>query len=493
MKLKYLLSILAIATLTVSCKDFLNLSDPDKVTTGNYYQTEEDIQASVFGVYAQVGSGYFYGTGAPYFQEAKSRLLFYPDTGVNAGENASFDNCSVMASNQFVLSRWNQIYNCIDRANVVLKHLDDATYSSEAVKKGFEGEARFVRALCYYNLVSDFGAVPLVLAKLGSLAEVNAANKRDPKADVYQAIFDDCKWVIDNSGLPDLQGASGCGRASKVAAMALWGKALLQKATDADFATDKVNLSKEAVTILSTALSKAPFTDFTTVDLMEMWDVNKQATAKEAIFQLCFQGGTSSNTSGYNGLFRAKVIDDPAKEINFSKGGGSFHMLQQKTLAIYDEAGDRRFTDLMGAGSDGVIPEYYTIKYKDTREYPGCNCVILRYADVVAMLAEANYHAGVNDQAVKYVNMLRKRAGLGNTTATSGTALRDVIYKERQREFLCEFMAWNDMKRGFSKAEVKAKMAADGAAMYDDADWLLPIPYTQYLLNPEGLYQNEGY
>ena len=109
------------------------------------------------------------------------------------------------------------------------------------------------------------------------------------------------------------------------------------------------------------------------------------------------------------------------------------------------------------------------------------------------MLAEANYHAGVNDQAVKYVNMLRKRAGLGNTTATSGTALRDVIYKERQREFLCEFMAWNDMKRGFSKAEVKAKMAADGAAMYDDADWLLPIPYTQYLLNPEGLYQNEGY
>ena len=493
MKLKYLLSIIAIAALTVSCADFLNLSDPDKITTGNYYQTEEDIQASVFGVYAQISSGYFYGTGAPYFQEDKARILFYPDTGVNAGENASFDNCSVMASNQFVLSRWNAIYNCIDRANVVLKHLDDATYSSESVKKGFEGEARFVRALCYYNLVSDFGEVPLVLQKLESLAEVNAANVRQPKADVYQAIFDDCKWVIDNSGLPDLQGASGCGRASKVAAMALWAKALLQKATDEDFASEKVTLSKEAVTLLSNALGKAKFSDFTTVDLTEIWDVAKQPTAQEAIFQLNFLGGSSSNYSSYNGLFRAKVIDDPSKEVNKNKAGGSFHMQERKTLAIYDEPEDLRFTQLMALGSDGVIPEYYTLKYRDTQEYASCNCIILRYADVVAMLAEANFHAGNASEAVKYVNMLRKRAGLGNTTATSGTALRDVIYKERQREFVYEFMVWSDMKRGFSKAEVMQKMKADGADMYGAEDWLLPIPATQSLLNPEGLYQNPGY
>ena len=492
MKLKYLLPIIAIATLCVSCKDFLNLSDPDKITTGNYYQTEEDIQASVFGVYAQISSGYFYGTGATYFQEDKARLLFYPDTGVNAGENASFDNCSVMASNQFVLSRWNAIYNCIDRANVVLKHLDDATYSSESVKNGFEGEARFVRALCYYNLVSDFGAVPLVLKKLESLAEVNAANVRQPKADVYQAIFDDCKWVIDNSGLPDLQDAAGCGRASKVAAMALWAKALLQKATDEDFASEKAALCKEAVTLLTNALGKAKFNDFTTVDLLEVWDVAKQPTAKEAIFQLNFLGGSSSNYSSYNGLFRAKVINDESKEVNKNKAGGSFHMLEKKTLAIWDEPTDRRFTELMALGSDGVIPEYYTLKYRDLQEYAGCNLIILRYADVVAMLAEANYHAGNNTEALKYINMLRRRAGLADVNAT-GTALRDVIYKERQREFAYEFMVWSDMKRGYSKQEVMTKMKADGADMYGEEDWLLPIPATQVLLNPEGLYQNPGY
>ena len=492
MKLKYLLPIIAVAVLTMSCKDFLNLSDPDSVTTGNYYQTEEDIQASVFGVYAQISSGYFYGTGAPYFQEDKARLLSYPDTGVNAGENASFDNCSVMASNQFVLSRWNAIYNCIDRANVVLKHLDDATYSSESVKKGFEGEARFVRALCYYTLVTDFGPVPLVLKKLESLQEVNEANVRQPKKDVYQAIFDDCKWVVDNSGLPDLQDANGCGRASKVAALALHAKALLQMATDEDFAADKVKLATEAAGLLTTALSKAPFSDFTTVDPTEIWDINKQKSAKEAIFQLNFIGGSDSNYSSYNNLFRPKVVNDEALEINNTKGAGSFQMLAQKALSIWDEPEDLRFTKLIALGSDGVMPVYYPLKYKDTQKYAACNVNILRYADVVAMLAEANYHAGKASEALKYINILRRRSGLADVNAT-GTALRDVIYKERQREFCWEFMAWNDIKRGFSKAEVKAKMLADGAAMYGDEDWLLPIPATQALLNPEGLYQNEGY
>ena len=167
-------------------------------------------------------------------------------------------------------------------------------------------------------------------------------------------------------------------------------------------------------------------------------------------------------------------------------------MLAQKALSIWDEPEDLRFTKLIALGSDGVMPVYYPLKYKDTQKYAACNVNILRYADVVAMLAEANYHAGKASEALKYINILRRRSGLADVNAT-GTALRDVIYKERQREFCWEFMAWNDIKRGFSKAEVKAKMLADGAAMYGDEDWLLPIPATQALLNPEGLYQNEGY
>lgn len=130
---------------------------------------------------------------------------------------------------------------------------------------------------------------------------------------------------------------------------------------------------------------------------------------------------------------------DPDKEVNAKKSGGSYFMSVAKAQSIWNERGDKRF-----------------------------------------------------DDAAKWVNMIRQRAGLPATNAT-GTALRDVIYKERQREFAYEFKAWTDIKRGYSPAEIKAIMVADGATMYSDEDLLLPIPHTQYLLNPEGLYQNPGY
>ncbi len=495
MKLYNIFAIIAVAVLSTACQDFLNLSDPNAVTTGNYYQNETDIQSSLNGAYAVLKEGNFMGSSNPYFEECKARMLTYPDTGVNAGENASFDNCTVVPSNQYVLGRWNTIYKCIDRVNVVLKHLDDITYANQAVRNGFEGEARFIRALCYYTLVCDWGDVPVVLSKLESLNDVKAANVRKPKEEVYQAIFDDCDWVITNSGLPDLQGKAGCGRASKVAAMTLYGKALLQKATDADFSAQKSALCTQAITQLTSAWNKKPFSDFTTLDVTEIWDVAKQAEAKEGIFQLDFVGGSNAANSSYNTSFRTNSIEDSSKEVNAKKSAGSFFMSVPKAESIWSEAGDKRFDILMGRGDRTGLTGYYTVKYKDldASGYYGCNNVVLRYADVVMMLAEANYHGGNASEAVKWVNMIRKRAGLGNTTATSGTALRDVIYKERQREFAYEFKAWTDLKRGYSAAEIKSIMAADGATEYDNTDLLLPIPHTQYLLNPEGLYQNPGY
>ena len=495
MKLNYIVLILA-AALTVSCKDYLNLSDPNKVTTGNFYQSESDMQAALNGAYAALKDGNFMGSSNPYFEECKARILTYPDTGVNAGENASFDNCSVVPNNQFVLSRWNSIYKCIDRVNVLLKHLDDITYADTKVRDNLEAEGRFIRALCYYTLVCDWGGVPVVLKKLETLAEVNEANVRQSEETVYKAIYDDCAWVIENSTLPDLQPKSGCGHASKVAAYTLYGKALLQQATDPDFASKKVEIAGEAVTKLTAAWNKKPFADFTAVDIEEIWDITKQASAAESIFQLEFIGGASGANSSYNTSFRSKNIDDNSKEVNAKKSAGGFVMVQTKAQQIWGEADDLRFTQLMGKGSqDGGMVSYYTMKYKDldASGYYSCNNVVLRYADVALMLAEAYYHAGNPSAAIPYVNMVRNRAGLSNTTATAGTALRDVIYKERQREFAYEFKAWTDLKRGYTPAEIRSIMAADGATEYDDTDLLLPIPHTQWLLNPEGLKQNPGY
>ena len=488
-----ILFVLLLAASAVSCKGFLNLSDPNAVTVGNYYQTEADIEASVNGAYDVLKDGSFLGSSTFYYEDNKARMLIYPDTGVGGGENAQFDNCTVQSNNSYVLSRWNAIYKCIDRVNVALKHLGDVTYSSEAKKSSIEAELRFIRALSYYTLVSSYGAVPLVLEKLETLAAVNEANVRVDKDKVYSAIFDDCEFVV-KSQLSDLQSAANCGRASKVAAMTLWAKAALQMATDADYSNLKSNLCTTAITQLSSAWGKAPFADFTKLDVTAAFDVASQTGAPENIFQLDFIGGTNAANSSYNTSFRPTDIDDPTKEVNYSAASGGEFMPFNTTLRIFDEAGDARFDKLLAKGSHKGNETYYTLKYKDLDPsgYYGCNFIVFRYADVALMLAEAYYHSGNAGEAQNWVNKVRARAGLAGTSAT-GTALRDVIYKERQREFCYEGKAWSDLKRGYSKAELKSLMAADGATEYDDTDYLLPIPHTQYLLNPEGLYQNPGY
>ena len=491
MKLKYIIAALLVAVTSVSCNKFLDLSDPDAVTVGNFYQTESDIQQSVYGAYAQLKNGYICGTSQWYLEECKANMLFYPDTGVNAGENASFDNASVVSTNQFVASAWNAYYVCIKRANNVLKHLDDVTYANADTKAIYEAEMRFLRAFCYYRLVCHFGAVPLVLETLENLDAIKAANVRVDKEQIYQAIFDDCKAAAA-SPLPNLQNKANCGRASKAAVYTLWGKALLQMATDPDFSAQKASLSGNAITQLQAAWAVKPFSDFTALPVEDAFNLENQDSAPENIFQTVYISGSTTANSSFNTQFRPTDIDDPTKEVNPKKSSGSFFMRENYCEALYDEQGDLRFQKLIGHGLRNKIPFYYTVKYADMNEsgYYGCNFIVFRYADVALMLAEANYHAGKAADALTWLNMVRKRAGLGNSTA-SGTALRDAIYHERNREFAYEGKIWSDMKRGYSKSEIRDIMHGLNVTMYSDTHYLLPIPHAQIIL---GLGpQNPGY
>lgn len=429
MKLKYIIMASMAAVLSASCS-FLDLSDPNAVTVGNYYQNEDDIAQSVNGVYAALFDGSVLGTNSIYYEDCKARLVIYPDVGVGGGENASFDNCTVKPSSSNVLSRWNNTYKCIDRANVVLKHINDVTYSSEAVKSSLEAEVRFARAYCYYILVTSYGPVPLILEKLETLGAVNEANVRVDKDKVYEAIFADCQFAAESS-LP----------------------------------------------------------------IQDAFDVATQETAKENIFQISYISGNSAASTSLCSMFRPSSIDDTAFETNGKGSAGSFFMPLKTAQRIWDEAGDKRFDEMMAHGFHQGIETYYPLKYRDLdgSGYYGCNLVVLRYADVALMLAEANYHGGNASEAVKWLNMVRERAGLTSSTAT-GTALRDAIYKEREREFAYEFKGWSDRRRAYTRAELENFMkTVENAVEYSDTDYYLPIPHTQHILNPEGLWQNPGY
>lgn len=474
--------LLATAILAWSCNDFLNEYDPNSVTEDNFYENEDDIHTSMNGVYASLKQS-FYFTNGYYFSDVRAHETAVTDAGANSGIPYQFYNYSLNEENAYVYNRYTQIYKSIVRANTLISHLDDVTYSNPDSRDSYEAQARFVRALGYYYLVTEWGDVPLILKALSSVSEINAADVRVPKGQIYDAIFADLDYVLA-SPLSDF--ASVCGRAGKVAAMVLYGKAALQKACDEDFESSKKESFKLAFDQLTDAWGKKTFSALSTIPYSDIWDLSTQKTCAENIFQLNYIQNNESLGSSFSYLFGPIETG-----ITSMHTGSASNMATTDTYESF-EKGDARKGFLATTTLSGVT-YYHSMKFVDlecgANGYGGNNWIVFRYADVALMLAEAYYWTGDENNAKLYLNMVRARAGLSDWT---GTDLRQGIYDERRHEFIQEGLRWQDLLRMYSSAELLQHFNAINSN-FGLKDLLLPIPYNERILNPEGMYQNFGY
>lgn len=477
-----LISVFAVAALG-SC-DFLDEYNPNSVTTGNFYKTESDVETSVNGIYSALTQSYYF-TYNHYFTDVRANATIVKDAGAVSGIPYQFYNFTLTEENSYVYNRYAQMYRTVSRANKVLAHIDDVTWQSADTRDVCEAEARFLRALTYFYLVTEWGDVPLVLKDLTTTSEVKANNVRAPKADVYKAIAEDLEAVV-SSPIMDFPSASECGRASKAAAYALLGKVFLQQACDEDFAGGKDDLLKSAETNLRKAWDLRKFSSLTDVRYSDIWSLSTQKGCPENIFQInCIQGNESLSSS-WNWLFGPNSTGVTSKKLG--------NMQNITTSAVYDsfEDGDVRKGFLRRFETAGQT-YYHTMKYVDldcgTDGFGGNNWVVLRYADVALMLAETCYWQGNADEARTWMNMVRARAGL---PAWSGADLRQGIYDERLHEFMQEGLRWQDVLRMYSREEMIAHYNAINSN-FGLKDLLLPIPYNERIQNPDGLYQNPGY
>ena len=484
MKKIHIIMIAIAAVISASCSDFLNESDPNSITSGNFYENEADITNVLNSAYASLKLSYYF-VNSYHFTDVRSNLTLCLDSGARGGAYFQFYNFTLNEENEFLLSRYQNIYKSIGYADKLIQHLDDVTYADPNTRNSYEAQARFIRALGFYTLVTEWGAVPVFDKALTSMEEIKAANHRAPKADVYAQIYKDLQYVID-SPLSDLTPEADCGRVNKVAAYTLYGKAALQQATDEDFASEKTTLLKKAEQMLEAAWSKKTFNELKDIPFNTVWDLSTQKGCKENIFQINFVAKNKDLGSDF------AYVYGPMSDPNItSKHQGSNASMTNK--AFYDtyDAADVRKSYLRKTTYAG-LEYYHSMKFKDldcgTDGYGGNNWIVLRYADVVLMLAEAYYWDNNPTEAQKWLNMVRKRAGLGNWT---GTDLRAGIYDERLKEFIHEGHSWHDYLRRFNKAEMIAHYSYN--PNFSEKDRLFPIPYSERILNPEGLPQNPGY
>ena len=480
-KLYILLIAICTALICGSCSDFLEESNPNKITTATFYQSEEEIIQAATGAYLSLRASGYYGNIYLYTDIRSGSGRIQDITG-GAGVNYQFENYTLLPDNTQVKTHWAALHKAVTRSNIVLDHLDGVAFDDGVKKEQTKAEMQFLRALAYFNLVVQFGDVPLVTSELKTVTEIEAHLKRNPKSEIYNLIKDDLTAVI-NSPLPDLQSTDGIGRASKVAAYALLGKVLLQKAADTDFAAERNANLTAAKAALTAAWEKKPFASLSDIPYADVFDKTKKLTCKELIFQVMYQG-----VSGLSSSYAYTFFPSGANGITSQRNGGGTNLATAAIVAEYDsEPADvvrRSYIGQSGA-------YYYTKKYVDLDDasgYGANNWIVLRYADVALLLAEVKMHLNEPDAAT-YLNYVRARVGL---PASTNPSLRDAIAHERAVELAFEGQSWYDLLRLYSRTELLTMRQAINPN-FSEKDFLLPIPYDEYKLNPEGMYQNEGY
>lgn len=468
------ISILTLVMLSTSgCSDtFLELAPISQTGAINFYKTPADFQASITGAYATLQQAGMYGNWFLFTDERSDNTEQEENSGVSQ-PYGDFDIFQVGTTNPYIVENWNAHYQLINRVNTILDRIVDVSFTNATQKDQFTGEALFLRALAYFNLVQVYGDVPLV-TKAITPAEAYAS-LRTPAADVYKQIIDDLTQAATK--LPLRYTGNDVGRASKGAAQGLLGKVYLTR-----------RQFTEATQTLKALI------DANTYQLLPRYAdvfVDANANNAESLFEVGYRSNSQGEGSSFATMFAPKL---GALVVTGAGGGQGYNRPTKDMISAYEPGDTRKDVSLSESWPNGtsVANDPYVKKQYMTRlinPYDGdANWIVLRYADVLLMYAESLNEAAQPTQALPYLNQIRKRAGLPDKTVLSQAELRLAIEQERRVELAFEGHRWFDLLR---TDRALAVMRAKGKVL-SERDLLFPISQQQRDINP-ALTQNSGY
>ncbi|UZR98827.1 RagB/SusD family nutrient uptake outer membrane protein [Chondrinema litorale] len=496
MKRKFLI-ILAIFGMW-ACEDDLIQAPISSSSSLNFYQDADDFEQAVNATYNALDG---YAVRHFMLSDIRSDLIYSPGTGVRDWNPVNnFEN--TLSTNVLMSEAWDANFNGILRANTVLDKIDESLVPDADVRNRLIGEAKFLRALFYFDLVRWFGKVPLLDHVVTPTEALEIP--RSAVADVYELIEADLTDAI--SDLPESYSVQG--RATSLAAKALLAKVYLTK-SGPSYGIEgpglDANMYSEALTLLNDVINSGQFSwvnDYASIfsydnegnsDIVfDEQNINDLSTGDRGI-------GTILPTSMYDEAYGRTVTP-------FAGGvpGDSPIRPSESFLATFDEADVRDDFAILPFYIDdnnNQVNNPQFVKFLDLNKLPadrfnwGINFPIIRYTDVLMMKAEALLQSGGSQTDVDaIVNMVRERAGLD---AVSNVDL-DMLLEERAKEFMAEGLRWHDLVRTGKVLEVMnaweveddASEKIDGVNAYEI---IYAIPLDQLDVK-EGLYeQNEGY
>lgn len=461
-----------------SCnREFIELNPVSTVSTDILYKTDKDFQDAVVGCYNVLQGQY-----RDFWQFGDLRGDDTRNESPSQAPLTRMDDFTLDYNEGVLVGSWQRYYRLITRANTILTQIEGLDKAIIPNKDRHVGEVRFLRALAYFDLIRIFGDVPMVT----TLITTEEAYKlgRDKVDKIYDEVI--IKDLLDaESKLPVSYTGANVGRATKGAARALLGRVYL---TRKDFVKAEPKLTE--VTTMGYSLLR---------NFNDLFDYTKNEHHSEYIFDVEYEEGIGEGSS-FTNQFVPNVqafSDFYGVKGNRAEAGNS----SNEFFALFTTADLRKdvtiakgFTDKTGKyiplPSAGV--QTFSKKYMTpvaTNEDSRANWKIIRYADVLLMLAESLNENGKTAEALTHLNQVRSRAGLAAITTGTKEEIRERIYTERRLEFYLEGHRWFDLVR-----TGRAFDALKGLNMRPHMT-LFPIPLSQVqLVNNRAIFpQNPGY
>ncbi len=419
----------------VSCKKYLNLTPPDGITGAEYWQTKEQVQASVIGCYASL-------LGSPNGSRSLAELLFLwgelradmlATTTATINDEIDIMNVNILPTNQIV--NWRSVYQTINYCNTVIDFAPqvlgkDNTFTQDALNKSI-AEVKALRALMYFYLVRSFGDVPLKLKSTSSDKEIEQIPKTSQDSVLKQIVID-LKDAEANAVFSFGDRASDKGRVTKYTVNAIQADVFLwmEKYADAIEACNKIIDASQFGLIDGTDAGSW----FTTLYV--------NGNSNESIFEFQF------DNQRQNTFF--PLLAAPNK--HFVASPLVVSDVYNVDAVFFDIRGDGasvRSTDNMIWKYSGLSVNNRTLRASNNYS---AHWFVYRYADVLLMKAEASNQLGNGTEALSLVSQIRNRAGalaITNTNPNPGDkdGVADFILDERAREFAFEGKRWYDLLR----------------------------------------------
>ncbi|WP_268224896.1 RagB/SusD family nutrient uptake outer membrane protein [Sinomicrobium oceani] len=427
-----------------SCSDFLDEENKSDYTQENYFQTAEHAEAAINTLYSELR---FVSDGSGTYGESPFMMLEFPtgllNTEVGQSQaNRDLRNLTTNAENNYLINWWQRSFKSVANANLAIERIPDIDMN-EGDKQRLIGEAKFMRAFNYFNLVRIFGKVPLILEPVDANSEL-LYPERTEQAQVYEVIVQDLKDA-EEAGLPD---TDNTGRVSLGAVKTLLSSVYLTMAGYPLQAGDEYY--KLAADKAEEVIDNFDYRLFDTY--AELHDKKLENTG-EFIFQNQYLAGANIT----NGL-TAWLLPRSKKISVFSDEYGVMYPTQ--AFINSHETGDKRveeqqfyFTEYPSIENPDVMVDFggsYIFKYFNEEAalntaQNDLNWTFFRYAEVLLTYAEAGFEAyGPTAKVLDAVNQIRDRADLPYFDAS---VTREDIWTERFHELSFENKTWFDMVR----------------------------------------------